>query len=64
MEKAYELGAYASFLSGAGPTIMVFGEGSNGEFNEKMAEFLSTLSDNWQIHDLEVDNEGTIIEEL
>ena len=64
VEKAYELGAYASFLSGAGPTIMVFGEGSNGEFNEKMAEFLSTLSDNWQIHDLEVDNEGTIIEEL
>ncbi|NLY21517.1 MAG: homoserine kinase [Tissierellia bacterium] len=64
VEKSYEYGAYASFLSGAGPTIMVFRDESDNEFNEKIGKYLKRLEDNWVIKDLEIDNEGTIVEEI
>ncbi|WP_100065925.1 homoserine kinase [Miniphocaeibacter massiliensis] len=62
VNKAYELGAYASFLSGAGPTIMVFRDENDKEFNDKIRLYLDTLKDKWTIVDLEIDNDGTIIE--
>lgn len=64
VKKAYEYGAYASYLSGAGPTIMIFRDENDDEFNGKIQEYLKTLKDNWTINDLEIDNNGTIIEEI
>ncbi len=64
VEKAYEFGAYASYLSGAGPTIMIFRDEKDNEFNGKIDKYLKTLKDNWTVNDLEIDNNGTIIEEI
>lgn len=61
INKAYELGAYGSFLSGAGPTITVFRDENDDKFNKKLVSYLNTLKDNWTILDLEIDNNGTII---
>ena len=36
VNKSYELGAYAAFLSGAGPTIMVFRNINDNTFNDKI----------------------------
>lgn len=61
IEKTYELGAFGSFLSGAGPTIMTFRDESDDKFNKKLISYLNTLKDNWTVLDLEIDNNGTII---
>lgn len=61
IEKSYELGAYGSFLSGAGPTIMIFRDETDEKFNKKLISFLNTLRNNWTVLDLEIDNNGTII---
>lgn len=61
IEKTYELGAFGSFLSGAGPTIMTFRDESDDKFNKKLISYLNTLRDNWTVLDLEIDNNGTII---
>ena len=61
---SYDLGAFAAYLSGAGPTIMVFRDIEDKDFNKKIEKYLNTLANNWEIKDLEIDNEGTIIEEF
>ncbi|MDL2310874.1 homoserine kinase [Peptostreptococcaceae bacterium OttesenSCG-928-C18] len=62
VKESYSLGAYASYLSGAGPTIMIFRDENDKEFNHKIESYLYTLNDKWTIKDLEIDNDGTIIE--
>lgn len=59
--EAYRLGALASYLSGAGPTIMaIISKGQVG-FSNKIKEFLEAKSLNWAIHELSIDNEGAIL---
>ena len=62
VNKSYELGAYAAYLSGAGPTIMVFRDENDNDFNDKISKFLDNLEDNWSINNLEIDNNGAIVE--
>ena len=59
---AYTLGAYAVYLSGAGPTIMAIVDHNNSFFAGKMRFSLdnSGLS-SWIVKELEIDNKGTII---
>lgn len=61
IEYAYSLGAYGAFLSGAGPTIMIFRKEEDGQFVNKIKPFLNGLQQKWKPVDLTIDNEGTII---
>lgn len=56
--KALELGAYATFLSGAGPTIIAVLDKSNNEFEKMMQDELFVLSGNWAIKIIEMDCRG------
>ncbi len=64
VENSYKLNAYASYLSGAGPTIMNFIDENDNTYISKMSDFLRLLKDKWTIAELEIDNDGTIIEIL
>lgn len=59
---AYTLGAYAAYISGAGPTIMAIVDHDNTYFAGKMRFSLeaSGLSD-WTVRELEIDNFGTML---
>ncbi len=61
-DTAYSLGAYASYLSGAGPALMAIVDADNEYFEGKMrfALDLMGLSD-WEVHELHIDNIGTRI---
>lgn len=62
-EEAYKLGALASYLSGAGPTIMALVKSEDISFCDNMKQALTNMSLEWDIHDLPIDNQGaTIIE--
>ena len=62
INKSYDFGAYAAYLSGAGPTIMVFRDENDDDFNMKIATYLENLQDNWSITNLDIDNNGAIVE--
>ena len=57
---AYTHGAYAAYISGAGPTAMAIVDENNEYFAGKMRFSLENagLSD-WQVKELRIDNEGT-----
>lgn len=59
--EAYELGALASFLSGAGPTIMAIISKDNKDFSKSIKMFLEKNKLNWGVHELSIDNEGAIV---
>lgn len=62
-EKAYELNAYAVYISGAGPTIMALVDGQDSNFVLSLRSYLGQLSlDGWKICELAIDNIGTIVE--
>lgn len=61
IQKAYDLGAYGAFLSGAGPTIMILRKNEENSFKKNIQNYLHTLEDQWKAVDLSIDNEGTII---
>lgn len=61
IQKAYDLGAYGAFLSGAGPTIMILRKNEENSFKKNIQNYLNTLEDQWKAVDLSIDNEGTII---
>lgn len=61
IQKAYDLGAYGAFLSGAGPTIMILRKNEENSFKKNIQIYLNTLEDQWKAVDLSIDNEGTII---
>lgn len=60
---AKEAGALASYLSGAGSTLMAMVKREDAAaFQEKMAAYLKTLPHNWELTILEPDREGVRIE--
>ena len=56
---AYTHGAYAVYISGAGPTVMAIADEDNTYFAGKMRFFLENAGlSGWQVHDLRIDNSG------
>ncbi|MEM1483672.1 homoserine kinase [Oscillospiraceae bacterium PP1C4] len=63
MDACYNLGAYAAFISGAGPTIMAVVDANLSDFGDCISRRLPELGlYGWQVHTLSIDNIGTIIE--
>jgi len=59
---AYTLGAYAVYISGAGPTIMAIVDHENTYFSGKLKFSLEACGlSNWTVKELEIDNFGTMI---
>ena len=59
---AYTHGAYAAYVSGAGPTIMAIADESNEFFAGKVKFSLENAGlGNWRVVELKIDNEGTCI---
>lgn len=59
-DTAYSLGAYAAYLSGAGPSLMAIVDAENEFFCGKMKFALEKLElKNWKVHELHIDNTGT-----
>ncbi len=59
-ERAYDLGAYAAYLSGAGSTLMAIVNGHDRVFADAMRKYLDELGlFGWQIKELSIDNQGT-----
>lgn len=59
---AYTLGAYAVYMSGAGPTIMAIVDHDNSYFAGKIRFSLDNHGlSNWSVKELEIDNKGTVI---
>ena len=61
-DTAYSLGAYASYLSGAGPSLMAIVDAENEFFCGKMRFALDKMGlSKWEVHELHIDNIGTRI---
>ena len=59
---AYSLGAYAAYMSGAGPSLMAIVDHDNEYFCGKMRFALDNMDlHTWQVKELHIDNEGTKI---
>ena len=63
MEKSYELGAKATYLSGSGPTIVSLISENYEEFEKNMSKFLGTLDSKFSIKICSIDNVGAILKE-
>ncbi len=63
MEKSYELGARATYLSGSGPTMVSLLSENYEAFAKAMTEFLETLGEKWRVSIVSVDNVGAILKE-
>ena len=63
MEKSYELGSKATYLSGSGPTMVSLLTGDYSDFEQNMQDFLNSLGDNWSVKVLSLDNVGAILKE-
>ncbi len=59
---ARRFGAYGSFISGAGPTIMSVVSKDNADFEYNMRNLIKTNLKNWRLVMLEADNEGAVIQ--
>ena len=60
---AKESGAVASYLSGAGSTLMAMVTKDKAEeFERKMSEYLGTLPHNWELNLLKADMQGVLVE--
>ena len=56
---AYTHGAYAAYISGAGPTVMAIVDEENTYFAGKMRFSLSNAGLGcWSVHEFGIDNEG------
>lgn len=61
-DTAYSLGAYAVYLSGAGPTLMTMASYDNAYFSGKLRFQLNRMGlHSWQVREMEVDNTGVCI---
>ncbi len=59
---AYAHGAYAAYISGAGPTVMAIVDEENTYFAGKMRFSLDNAGlKGWQVHDLRIDNAGCVM---
>lgn len=58
----YSLGAYAAYLSGAGPSLMAIVDADNEYFCGKLRFALDRMGlEAWEVHELHIDNVGTRI---
>lgn len=65
MQSCYEFGAYAAYLSGAGPTIMAIADLKKTAFEREMRARLQALGlSGWQVLSMHIDNEGTVVEQI
>lgn len=61
-DTAYSLGAYAAYLSGAGPSLMAIVDAKNEFFCGKIRFALEQMGlEKWEVHELHIDNVGTKI---
>lgn len=59
-KKSYELGAYGTYVSGAGPTIMSIVSTENRGYEKEIRRYLDSLElQSWKIYRLSIDNLGT-----
>lgn len=59
MKMAYESGAYASYISGAGTSLMAIVDDDVLDFEQKATDALLDMGlNNWQLHMLSIDNHG------
>ncbi|MBR0484358.1 MAG: homoserine kinase [Oscillospiraceae bacterium] len=59
---AYAHGAYAVYISGAGPTVMAIADEENTYFSGKMRFSLDNAGlKGWEVHDLKIDNAGCVL---
>ncbi|MEE5992138.1 MAG: homoserine kinase [Oscillospiraceae bacterium] len=59
---AYAHGAYAAYISGAGPTIMAIADEDNTFFAGKMRFSLDNIGLNgWKVQDMKIDNQGCVL---
>jgi len=64
MESSYLLGAYCSYISGAGSTLMSIIDRDNTEFETKLRNILDSYGfTGWKLHTLAIDNQGTTLVE-
>lgn len=65
MELCGQSGAYAVFLSGAGPTIMAVVHAGCEDFGKQMTKQLSKMGlDGWHVHTLSIDNIGAVAQKI
>ena len=58
-DAAYQLGAYAIYISGAGSTLMAIVNNEKTDFSARMRSELDALGlSKWQVHDLSITNVG------
>ncbi len=61
-DAGYSLGAYAVYMSGAGPSIMMIAGSENKLFSGKLRFLLDSMGlEKWTVYDLDIDNTGTVI---
>ncbi|MCM8710903.1 homoserine kinase [Clostridium sp. SYSU_GA19001] len=60
-EECEKLNCLGVYLSGAGPTIMVMLEEENHDFCREIKKFLKSLQSKWEIRELQIDCEGTVV---
>lgn len=59
MDKCYDLGAYGSYISGAGPTLMSIVSSENHVFDKEIKRYLNQNGlKKWKVHRLSIDNQG------
>lgn len=64
VEKTYEYGSKATYLSGSGTTIVSVIDENYFEFNAKMQQFFRENSHEWTCKILSVDNVGAIVSQV
>ncbi len=63
-DMTYECGAYATYLSGSGPTVMSIIDGDDLTFKGKMEQFFRDNAHKWRCIILECDNVGSVVAEI
>lgn len=62
--EAEDAGAYGSFLSGAGPTILIAVSSSDKTVYSRLRNHVNTLRYYWEIRELYLDTRGAIVKKL
>lgn len=60
-ENAERLGAYATYLSGSGPSVVSFVDSANAEFAEGMNKYFENNLEGWKCRLLTIDNVGAVV---
>lgn len=62
MDLCYDSGAYAAYISGAGPTLMAIFNDAVLDFEQKARDGLDAMGlKSWKLHILSVDNNGALV---